>query len=116
MPESQYGQYGLNSQILEFAIPKLEYFIKHTGSVPVDSIIPCYWQFENDEYMHRDLHLLAENIWFEYMNRMLWSFKYFLRKDDIDLPRWGTPERQMMEQRYEEGMALFAKYFRDLWD
>jgi hypothetical protein len=117
MSESQYEWYSLNAKILAFTIPHLEYFIENSMSVPVDSIFPCRWQFfEDDEYMRHDLYLLAEHIWFEYLNRMLWSFKYFLRKDDIGMPRWNTPERQMMEQRYKEGMALFAKYFKDLWD
>lgn len=48
--------------------------------------------------------------WHNTIDKMIWSFEIVIKDD------WSTRDALADIKRYEEGMALFAKYFRDLWD
>jgi hypothetical protein len=101
----------------KFLVPLLKEFEHRNHSFPVNTVFPNFrqWDWETQTQVSD----ICAKLWGEYLRRMIWSFEYFIKAEEDeydDLPNWGSNERQMMEQRYKEGMALFAKYFRDLWD
>lgn len=78
--------YGLYYHLSEYIYPKLEAFRDNTYSNPI-----C----------------LGSKKWTNILNKMIFAFKT-LADDDIII-------EDKQQKKIEEGLELFAKYFRHLW-
>ena len=54
--------------------------------------------------------LLTEKKWISILDKMIFSFEYVLNTEEGDL----IPDK-LGDEKFEEGMVLFAEYFRSLW-
>ena len=64
----------------------------------------------------------ANVIWHKTLKKMIWSFEQIVNDSSPD-PNWCKEyglnfisETQKWNDQVQEGINLFAKYFRDLWD
>ena len=79
--------WGLNYTLAKYILPRLKRFKEVCCSYPCE---------------------LTETEWKEILNKMIWSFQYIIKFDFI--------EEEEVDEQCQEGLDLFAKYFRDLWD
>lgn len=52
-------------------------------------------------------------VWDWIMDEMIWSFKQIADQENIDLDTWYSRE---FNDRMQNGLNLFGKYYRSLWD
>ena len=52
--------------------------------------------------------------WQKVLDEMIWAFEFNLKMDDLNYT-WKYDENDQIK-RMETGLALFAKYYRHLWD
>lgn len=86
--------WGLDSTICEFILPRLIRFKE------VNKGFPCE---------------LTPEKWGEIIDEMIFAFDWSLNWEDDKYEDLTDKERKFNWKRYEEGMKLFAKYFRNLW-
>lgn len=53
----------------------------------------------------------SQESWHKVIDKMIYSFQYVLEQN-----RGVYGNLKAKEDKYQEGMQLFAKYFMDLWD
>lgn len=80
--------WNLDVTIAKFIVPRLEYFIEHHHGYPCD---------------------LTEEEWIIILNKMINSF-------NIISESRGSLIYETYDSEVQEGLELFAKYFRSLWD
>lgn len=80
---------NLDFTLAQFIIPRLERFKEEAVGWPAIS----FETFED---------------WMVAIDKMIWSFKYAINDDSFLYD-------EEKEKRYEEGMELFSRYFRNLW-
>lgn len=56
---------------------------------------------------------LAESRYNYVLDEMIWAFEYILNRDYIDYMNEGWEE---LSSRCDNGLLLFGKYYRGLWD
>ena len=92
--------WNFNSTIAEFIYPRLKSFITFNQGSPVS---------------------LTYEEWNKILNKMLFSFSYYMGDDDTEFMKENVrnidDRKQMTEfnQKIKEGLTLFAEYFSDLW-
>jgi hypothetical protein len=59
----------------------------------------------------------AQRRWGEILDKMIWSFENIVNEGWVDLPLDVDSQRKIREYeaRLQEGIDLFARYFRSLW-
>jgi hypothetical protein len=58
---------------------------------------------------------LGEKGWNEALDKMIFSFEHIVR-DDWEMSGISTAEIIKTHEQIQEGLELFGKYFRSLWD
>lgn len=104
--------YNLDYTVAKFILPRLRKFEEKTLSCPV--------LFDDNGEM---IPLEKANvIWHKALKKMIWSFEQIVNDSSPD-PNWCKEyglnfisETQKWNDQVQEGINLFAKYFRDLWD
>lgn len=85
--------WALDETLAKYILPRLEKFqVLNINSYPCD--------FKNVEEWHKII------------DKMIYSFKNIIKDDlimNIDISK-------MENEKVQEGLDLFARYFRDLWD
>lgn len=56
--------------------------------------------------------LSSSEEWEEILDKMIYSFEYIIKKDDLYL---SVKEERIEMKKADEGLKLFAKYYQDLW-
>jgi hypothetical protein len=85
--------WALDSVISEFILPRLKRFKEVNNGFPVD---------------------LNEEKWNDILDRIIFSFEWNLIYNK-QCEKLTSKENKIAWKKYNEGMKLFAKYFRDLW-
>lgn len=83
--------WGLNYTLAKYILPRLKRFKEVCCSYPCE---------------------LTETEWKEILNKMIWSFQYIIKNDESN----ELLEIMKENEQCQEGLNLFAKYFRNLWD
>ena len=88
--------WNLDCVIAKFVIPRLKLYKKVTNGYPG--------------------RLNSVDQWYEIIDKMIYSFTYFIEDRDIDLsdPDWKDKEKSEYE-KVKDGLKLFAEYYADLW-
>lgn len=86
--------WGLDSVICQFVLPRLQRFKMLNNGHP-SGFTPEQWDATID--------------------KMIFAFDWSLNFEDRGYYKLSGEEQQAKWKQYEEGMELFAKYFRDLW-
>lgn len=81
--------WSLDSTIAEFILPRLIEFRKELVGYPGN---------------------LTSESWAEILDKMIWSFENL---EDLD---WPDGKDEEYNRKFQEGLELFGKYFRDLWN
>ena len=63
-------------------------------------------------YNENDLEGSAIRKWEEILDKMIWSFE----RCQGDLDFYNEKDRENHDARIQEGLNLFAEYYRNLWD
>lgn len=60
----------------------------------------------------------GEARWLEVMDKMIWSFEQIISEDSLtsDVPAGYHGSAENYQRAIQEGIDLFAKYYRNLWD
>lgn len=88
--------WGLDVTLAKYILPRLQKFKQiNTMSHPTD--------FKNIEEWHKVI------------DKMIYSFNYVIQ-NNIGTIHGDLSEKVEYFKKYEEGMNLFARYFKDLWD
>lgn len=107
--------WSLDYTIAKFALPRLIELKK------VKHGVPCS-MFDDPQDASDEGYKLAEERWSEIMDKMIWSMDYIVYNREYEYyPDPDTEDRdysrlKAAELRFQEGMDLFAKHFRSLWD
>lgn len=83
--------WGLNYTLAKYILPRLKRFTEVCCSYPCE---------------------LTETEWKEILNKMIWSFQYIIKNDESN----ELLEIMKENEQCQEGLDLFAKHFRNLWD
>ena len=83
--------WGLNYTLAKYILPRLKRFKELYNS----------YSFE-----------LTGTKWEEILDKMIWSFDYIIKENDSN----ELLETMKEVIRCQEGLDLFSKYFRNLWD
>lgn len=86
--------WGLDSVIAKFVLPRLIRFKELNNGMPID---------------------FNEGTWDEVLDKMIFAFDWTLNWEEKKYENLTEEQQKENWKRYEEGMALFGKYFRDLW-
>jgi len=98
-----YDVWSLDYTLALIITPALKYYRKyHHGSPHMKEFF--------DEKTGKTLPGLHKK-WDEIIDKMVWSFEAILRDDDLE-----QKNHKKYTERIEEGLRLFAEYFRALWD
>ncbi|EGT3606827.1 hypothetical protein FKF97_10520 [Clostridium perfringens] len=76
-------------------------------------ILPRLEKYRSMERMGYPSKLSGEKEWNEILDKMIYAFKYVLKRDSLNFNYDIEKERI---EKYKEGMSLFAEYFMELWD
>ena len=104
--------YDLDITIAKFVLPRLIKFKEKKRSVP------CLL---DDDGNIMDLNI-ADKLWDEYLNKMIWSFEQIINDSSPSVDwckEYGKDliaETQSWNDQVQEGLDLFARHFRNLWD
>ncbi len=66
--------------------------------------------------------ICSEDEWYVILDKMIWSFKEILREDsregfgDYDSRAIDLEGFSLYNERIQEGLDLFGKFYRSLWD
>lgn len=86
--------WGLDSVICQFILPRLICFRKVVGGYPGGMTIEQ---------------------WEEILDKMVFSFEWSLNCEEPKYEKLTEKEQEENWKKYNEGMHLFAEYFRHLW-
>jgi len=87
--------WALDSVISEFILPRLRRFKELNNGFPMG---------------------LSIGKWNNILDKIIFSFEWNLLKEEDDIyEKLTSKEKKISWKKYNEGMELFAKYFRDLW-
>ena len=88
--------WSLYSCISEFILPRLKRFKEINAGYPSN---------------------LTEIKWNKILDKMIFSFEWTLEQDEMseEYMSLSDKKKEINWKRYNEGMKLFAEYFRDLW-
>lgn len=86
--------WALDSVICQFVLPRLICFREVLAGYPVG---------------------FSEKQWREALDQMIFAFDWSLNNDEDKYKNLTKEQQNENWKRYEEGMNLFAKRFRDLW-
>ena len=106
--------WSLDLSIAEYVLPRLKYLKKVKHGTPCD-MFPKNYLGSNlsntDNKKCEKIEAAAEKKWDEIMDKMILSFELIVKDE------WDTIEEYKVQQKkIEEGLNLFAKHFRSLWD
>jgi len=100
--------------------PALEKFLENeVGSFQVDNKdLPgrmtidweAYWDSNNE--FHKETFLRAEDAWKWILKEMIFAFDLTIRDNKGEIIKYDSPDHKRMEN----GLRLFGKYFRSLWN
>jgi hypothetical protein len=111
MSDWKYGSesYDFYSHCAEWSLPRLKELRNNTQSFPTslveEHVVPN--QFYFDFFMEQGQPDLTQH-WKHLIDKMIWSMEIIASDDCI----WTKKDHG----RIQEGLSLFAKHFRDLWD
>lgn len=74
-------------------------------------ILPRLIKFKEINIMGRPTDFDSQESWHKVIDKMIYSFQYVLEQNS-----GAYSSLKAKEDKYQEGMQLFAKYFMDLWD
>jgi|APSaa5957512535_1039671.scaffolds.fasta_scaffold376884_1 hypothetical protein len=57
---------------------------------------------------------IGAELWDQALAKMIWSFQQTIEDDTAPLP--SSADYDVYNERLQEGLDLFAKYYRNLWD
>ena len=80
-------------------------------------IVPCLKQLKATSHGYPS-DLTVEK-WDEIQDKMIWTFEQLAKDDDLlfDVDELNCIEKtQKDNEKIQEGLDFFSKYFRDLWD
>lgn len=109
--------WSLDYTIAKFALPRLKRLKETKHGIPTS-------MFDDPSSADEESYKIAEARWNEIMDKMIWSMDYIANNREYDYypdPANDSDERdyyklEAAEMRFQEGMDLFAKHFRSLWD
>ncbi len=87
--------WNLDHTIAEFVLPRIKRFKEITISYPGH---------------------LDKDSWNKILDQMIFSFEAILNEWNLNEPKMTVEERKEYDKKVQEGLDLFGKYFRDLWD
>lgn len=96
--------WNIDTTLARWIVPRLKLFLREldkVGGTPGILLKECGGEYESDE---------AYDKWVEIVNKMLFSFEYYA---DLYKRQLTTDDEE--KARVEEGLYLFAKYYRHLW-
>jgi hypothetical protein len=95
--------WSLHSYITDIALPVLEWMKKngHTISIVEGHVTDTFAE--------------KEKAWYDTLDKMIKSFQ-LLKDDDIDCEVHNREWYHEKDRQIQEGLELFAKYYRTLWD
>lgn len=86
--------WGLDSVIAEFILPRLRRFREILAGYPIG---------------------LSVHEWETILDDMIFAFDWSLNNEEDKYDNLTDVEKEENWRRYDKGMNLFAKWFRDLW-
>jgi hypothetical protein len=86
--------WSLDSVICQFILPRLIRFKEVNNGFPIG---------------------LTEQEWNDILDKMIFSLDWSLNWEEDKYDALSKEEQAVMWKRYDEGIALFSKHFRDLW-
>ena len=102
--------WDLNDYITDIALPVLkEYRNSKTGIPLLDG-----YGMDNRNQTDQEFKQMEET-WNMYLDKMILSFE-LMKKEDMDYEHHDQQWYEEHNKKIEEGLILFAKYFRGLWD
>mgnify|MGYP001485994660 CR=1 FL=1 len=103
------GPYNNDTRTVEIQIDKYDtYSVDHTLSL---IIVPLLIQLRDTNHGYPSN--LNEKSWIDIQNKMIWSFEQIRDESQWDIP---ADEWEEYNAKVQEGLDLFAKYFRSLWN
>lgn len=114
--------WSLDYTIAQFILPRLIRYKKLNNGVPGIFFID---EEGNDHIMDTDNYTeIASKKWNDTLDKMIWSFDEIVTEknepmfhsdmDEEEKKKWLS-DLQIYSDKIQEGLDLFAKYFRDLW-
>ena len=105
--------WSLDHTITDFVLPRLISFRNGGGNSYLDGpsgspLLEGYTEEQHDE-MYEE--------WLRILDKMILAFEYHkLHMNDVESFEAYKLEAERRDKVIEEGLALFAKYYRNLWD
>ncbi len=98
--------WDLGSHLAEYILPKLKHFKENTHTYPgtKEASTPEKWNKTLDKMVY-SFERVVEDDFLGYWNE---DKNYYVSYSD--------KKQKEIQKRYEEGMKLFAEYFRAMWD
>ena len=113
--------WSLDHTITDFILPRLKSFRYGGGNSHLNGPSGSPMLEGCEEYQHEEMY----QEWLSILDKMILAFEYHkMDMDDVDSGvgidenKWQTylKEEERRQKIIEEGLMLFAKYYRSLWD
>jgi len=77
---------------------------------------PNQMSFDFEEDVESLYYEKNTEAWNEIMDKIIWSFQQLAFDNENNLLKLESDARLLYEERIQEGLDLFGKYYRALWD
>lgn len=105
----EYDTWSCDSTLSKIIVPLLKKFIEDPTSVPMD----MYPLVDDSGNPAEEYEGQALQNWKDTVGKMIWSFEKVIEGPDYSK---SIEEIRAEDVKVQEGIDLFAKYFRNLWD
>ena len=100
-----YDIWNMDHTLALIILPMLKKYKSTFHGIPSNF---CYDQDETELPIEE-----SKSMWNQILDKMIWSFEAIVKDDDLLQPKDKIVE---YNERIQEGLNLFAVYFRSLWD
>jgi hypothetical protein len=78
----------------------------------------CFDFFEDEHIVQADSWTKGLSDWDEILDKMIWAFDQIIKRDNLAkyVSVHDTKGLEMHEARIQEGLELFGKHYRSLWN
>ena len=101
--------WGLNSNIVDFLLPRLRAFREESPVVPISFLREAGWELDLTKEAKQGTRGFAEARWEETLDKMIGALEIYQERDGLLMDADGS------QQKFDEGWKLFHEHFHQLW-
>ena len=111
-----YDVWGMDFTLALIILPMLKKLKEQKHGTPATEISdgPVSFSVQKEGESNED-YIWNEDRWNWILDEMIWTFDYIVNEREWE-GDWKSEENKQNEERHRNGLRLFGRYYRALWD